>query len=400
MPNRVSLAELAVSDIRLRPSEAVTIVSWICAQHIGGTLPGIPSPGVIRLTRDGDLIIEGPITTAQDTVTRAALLLADLLPSADGLPEYRASGALRLVVARGHGSIDVPSYGSLEEFRAALSRFGNEDVHEVARALFCAWERASVTRAFKAAPRADLTISDVRRARRATGLSLGHLATVAEVPPQRLRDLEWGYMREWPPTDEARAQVIRYARAAGLDESIVLAIAWPMIVAHAGSDADAPSPSTALVPAGPQNLTVVAPPPAARGIGRWRAAVIAAAATAALLGAFAFGWRSPQRPQPSAETVHVGRSGQPPAPPPAAERNDAAADQPRVRARAVGTGGTGRAIDRPRAIQAALPATTADAPPRLPAKAKRRRPAPSRAPAPDEPRKSVFERELFRIVIR
>src|SRR5687767_12304079 len=100
MSNRVSLAELAAADIRLRPGEAVTLVCAICAQHLSGGLPGIPSPGVIRLTRDGEVLAEGPITTAQDVTVRAALLLSDLLPGTDALPEYRASGALRLAIAR------------------------------------------------------------------------------------------------------------------------------------------------------------------------------------------------------------------------------------------------------------------------------------------------------------
>src|SRR5687767_8882994 len=120
MSNRVSLAELAAADIRLRPAEAVAIVSAICTQHLTGTLAGIPSPGVIRLTREGDVLVEGPITTAQDVVVRAALLLTDLLPGYDALPEYRASGALRLVVARALGSLDLPPYDSLDEFRAGL----------------------------------------------------------------------------------------------------------------------------------------------------------------------------------------------------------------------------------------------------------------------------------------
>ena len=397
MANRVSLAELAVSDIRLRPSEAVTIVSAICAQHIAGTLPGIPSPGVIRLTRDGDLTIEGPITTAQDTVTRAALLLADLLPRADGLPEYRASGALRLVIARGLGSIDVPPYGSLEEFRVALSRFGTEDVREVARALFYAWERASVTRAFKAAPRADLTISDVRRARRATGLSLGYLATVAEVPPRRLRDLEWGYMREWPATAEARAQVIRYARAAGLDESIVLSIAWPMIVENEATCAGTPSTSTALVPAGPRQLAVIARAAAPATSLRWRAALIAAAAALALLGGFIAGSRSAAPASQLADAQHVDLPGPPP-PAPAHNDENRVTATPGVRAQPIGTRGL---ADAPRPVRAAVPlGPVGSARAAAPAKEKRRRPAPSRPAPREEPRKPVLERELFRIVIR
>jgi len=230
MSTRVSLAELAASDIRLRPAEAVAIVAAICAQHADGTLRGIPSPGVIRLTRDGEVVAEGPITTAHDEVERAGLLLNDLLADFDALPEYRACGALRIVIARALGTLDLPPYASLRDFCEALSRFATDDVRDVARGLFNAWERARASRALKVRHGEELTISDVRRARRATGLSLRQLAAVAEVPSTRLRDLEWGYMRDWPATSEGRAQVVRYARAAGLDETIVLSIAWPMIV--------------------------------------------------------------------------------------------------------------------------------------------------------------------------
>jgi hypothetical protein len=391
MSNRVSLVELAASDIRLRPSEAVAVVSAICDQHIAGTLPGIPSPGVIRLTRDGDLVVEGPITTSQDAVTRAALLLTDLLPDIGALPEYRASGALRLVVARALGTMDLPPYASLHEFRAALSRFVTEDVREVARALFSAWERGRVTRAFKGAPRVDLTISDIRRARRATGVSLRHLAAVAEVAPTRLRDLEWGYMRDWPATAEARAQVIRYARAAGLDEAIVLSIAWPMIVEHAASGPG--SSSTALVPAGPRALAIIeatpVPPPR-----YWRAAIVAAAATVALLAAFGFGWRSSSGPPRGG--LQVDLSGQPP---PAAVTDREAAAAP-LRGLPVPVSTTG-GRESPRVVPVAAASRVEPAPAAGPAKPKRRRPPANRAEPREEPRKaSVFERELFRIVIR
>ena len=399
MPNRVSLAELSASEIRLRPSEAVAIVSAICAQHVAGTLPGIPSPGVIRLTRDGDVVVEGPITTAQDDVARAALLLTHLLPGFEALPEYRASGALRLVVARALGTIDLPAYSSLHEFRSALSRFVTEDVRQVARALFSAWERASVMRAFKTAPRANLTISDVRRARRATGMSLGYLSGVAEVSSTRLRDLEWGYLRDWPATAEARAQVIRYARAAGLDESIVLSIAWPMIMEHGGTPAEPASTSTALVPVGTQALSVIEPQPSPPARPRrWRAAIVAAAATVALLSAFAFGSRSSSAP--ARETVQVGLSGREspavvPVRDPVRDATPPAGDD---RPRAVGTNGPGAA--QPAASVAAR-SRVEPVPAAAPAKAKRRRPATNRAEPREEPRKApVFQRELFRIVIR
>jgi hypothetical protein len=382
MSTRVSLAELAAADIRLRPSEAVAIVSAICSQHAVGTLRGIPSPGVIRLTREGEVVAEGPMTTSQDDVARAAQLLSGLLAGFDALPEYRASGALRIVIARAIGTLDLPPYASLGEFCVALSRFTTDDVRDVARSLFSAWERARATRALKVRHGVELTISDVRRARRATGLSLDHVAAVAEVPPTLLRDLEWGYMRDWPATTEGRAQVIRYARAAGLDESVVLSIAWPMIVEGTPPIHAEPQSRTALMPALPRSLAAPAPrriPAAPRARSTWRRALVAVAAMVALIAAFALGALLAQTRGPRSDGFRVGLSDRPapllvplsearPASLPPVEAFDDRVETPAVRA------------------VAASP-----------------RPKPRRAPAPPprRPHKApLLQRELFRIVFR
>lgn len=145
MINRVSLAELESAQIRLRPAEAVALVSEICRQNLARILPGIPSPAVIRLLRDGGIAIEGPVRAAHDDVARAATLLSDLLPGFEAPPEYRASGALRLLIARALGTLDLPPFASLEDFTAALSRFTTLDARETAAALFSAWEDAMET---------------------------------------------------------------------------------------------------------------------------------------------------------------------------------------------------------------------------------------------------------------
>src|SRR6185437_2656513 len=76
---------------------------------------------------------------------------------------------------------------------------------------------------------ARLTISDVRRARRATGLSLDEVSERSRIPDWMLRELEWGYLRNWPGGLYGRSQLVRYARAAGLDEQLVVEIAWPLV---------------------------------------------------------------------------------------------------------------------------------------------------------------------------
>jgi hypothetical protein len=142
MTNRVSLAELSSAELRLRPAEAVAIVAEICRQNLARVLPGIPSPAVIRLLRDGGIAIEGPVRASHDDVARAATLLSALLPGFDATPEFRASGALRLLIARALGQLDLPPFQSLEDFTAALSRFTTLDARETAAGLFGAWETA------------------------------------------------------------------------------------------------------------------------------------------------------------------------------------------------------------------------------------------------------------------
>ena len=142
MTNRVSLAELTSAEIRLRPAEAAAIVAEICRQNLARVLPGIPSPGVIRLLRDGGIAIDGPVRASHEDVARAATLLDTLLPGFDAAPEFRASGALRLLIARALGAIDLPPFQSLEDFTVALSRFTTLDARETASTLFRVWEEA------------------------------------------------------------------------------------------------------------------------------------------------------------------------------------------------------------------------------------------------------------------
>ena len=129
MTTRVSLAELAAEDIQLRPAEAVAIVSELCRQYSREQLHGIPSPGVIRLTREGTVVAEGPTTTDQLDVRQAAHLLSDLLPDFEAPRDYRASGGLRLVIARALGTLDLPPYATLQDFCQALGLPATQQFH-------------------------------------------------------------------------------------------------------------------------------------------------------------------------------------------------------------------------------------------------------------------------------
>ena len=252
----ISLADLSAAGVRLRPHEAVTIVRELVLRVSRGELPGVPSAHVIRLSGSGTLRIEGPVAAGGGAVPRAAQLLESMLPGFDASPELRASGALRLVVARALGTLDLPPYPSLESLADALSRFAASDVSVVIAELVESWSAVVATQTDAAdvgdaepqfvaavpvptpAPTSagdaePLTISDIRRARRATGLTLQDIAGKSRIPAWLLRELEWGYFRNWPGGHYGRTQLIRYARAAGLDEQLVVSAAWPQLESNA-----------------------------------------------------------------------------------------------------------------------------------------------------------------------
>ena len=192
---------------------------------------------------------------------RAAHLLDALLPGFDAPAEFRVPGALRLVVARALGTLDLPPYESLAGFAEALTRFGTDDLQGVVRKLVAraSLAAAAATHAQQAAAAATdaldedvhdrdvaadrgavtpvrlepretaLTISDIRRARRATGLTLTQISERSHISPRLLLELEWGYLRNWPASHFGRTQLVRYARAAGLDDQLVVRTVWPLL---------------------------------------------------------------------------------------------------------------------------------------------------------------------------
>jgi hypothetical protein len=258
---QVSLADLATAKVLLNHVEAVTIVRDVITRASRGDLPGVPSAHVIRLNASGEISVEGPIATDERAVPRAALLLNALLPGFDAPPERRAPGALQLVLARAMGTLDLPQYASLNEFDAALARFASASPLATIRALVARSgaaaqaaqsdrpdrraassqfasptpgvestpSRSSAAIPVRLEPRETLTISDIRRARRATGLSLAQISERSHISARLLVELEWGYMRNWAESQHSRTQLVRYAQAAGLDDQLVVRTVWPLL---------------------------------------------------------------------------------------------------------------------------------------------------------------------------
>jgi hypothetical protein len=273
MPNpsdrHISLADLAEAGLRLRPTEAATIARDLALRAASGDLPGIPSAHVIRFGADGSILVEGPVGADRE-VERAARLLEALLPGFDAPPEFRVPGALRLVLARALGTLDLPPYVSLQEFADALGRFSAANTATCVREIVTGWAAAlivesepdaSPSREGEPRPTAELTISDVRRARRATRLTLADISERTRIPVELLREFEWGYFANWPSGFYGRTQIVRYARAAGLDERVVIDAVLPSLDLQPKSDTTvAAAPAMEMVAVEP-----VGPPPLVNG---------------------------------------------------------------------------------------------------------------------------------------
>jgi cytoskeletal protein RodZ len=263
VPSPVSLADLSSAGIRLRPYQAVTLVREIALLVARGGAPGVPSAHVIRLAPSGAIGIEGPVAAGGPDVARAAQLLDTLLPGFDAAGEFKVPGALRLIVARAAGTLDLPPYQSLDEFATALTRFAHADAAAVVRELVGSVAPAQPESAAEGGPvpeapparsvevgrpaetrgasalsgDTELSVSDIRRARRATGLTLAQVSERSRIPVSLLRQLEWGYLSHWPGGHYGRTQLVRYARAAGLDEQVVVRTLWSMLESAVASAA-------------------------------------------------------------------------------------------------------------------------------------------------------------------
>ena len=157
--SQFSLADLAAAGVAINHAEAVTIVRDVVLRAWRGELPGVPSAHVIRLSASGRVSVEGPMAADDRAVPRAAHLLDALLPGFDAPAGLRVPGALRLVVARALGTLDLPPYESLAGFAEALTRFGSDDLQSVVRGLVARATRATVAAA--QAPHAPVALTRI-----------------------------------------------------------------------------------------------------------------------------------------------------------------------------------------------------------------------------------------------
>jgi catechol 2,3-dioxygenase-like lactoylglutathione lyase family enzyme/transcriptional regulator with XRE-family HTH domain len=90
------------------------------------------------------------------------------------------------------------------------------------------------------------TLAELRRARRANGFMLEQVAERSRIPLALLAQLESGDVKNWPAGLYGRTQLVRYARASGLDPDVVVAAVWPLLTKP--PDAAVPAPAEAAVP--------------------------------------------------------------------------------------------------------------------------------------------------------
>ena len=319
----IAIADLSAAGIRLTTEEAVTIAREIVERVLRLQAPGMPSVAAVRLAADGAIRIEGPVANDR-TVDSAARLLESLLPELGSTTDVRVPGALRLVVARALGALDLPPYVSLEQFSAALDRFAAPDATAAVVSLHQRWSSATISRARESDRSGQLTISDVRRARRATGLTLSEVSIRSRIPVSLLRELEWGYFVNWPSGHYGRTQLVRYARAAGLDDQVVVDAVWPVLQEAARSRVTAAPVVTAASATGAIETSLVRTGPMAlaarEGQPRRGRLVLAALAIPALLTIAAlpmmFSGDGPAAPQPSPATPSLAVAEAPPPPVP------------------------------------------------------------------------------------
>jgi transcriptional regulator with XRE-family HTH domain len=104
------------------------------------------------------------------------------------------------------------------------------------------------------------TVAEFRRARRANGFTLEQVAQRSRIPLAFLNQLESGDITNWPTGLYGRTQLVRYARASGLDPDVVVAAVSPLLTKPV--EAIPPAPAAVTVPqavdSSPDQIQVIA----------------------------------------------------------------------------------------------------------------------------------------------
>ena len=214
----LALADVAAAGVRLRPTDAATIVRALVRQIENRTLPGVPSAHVIRLSAAGEVTVEGPVVATGVPCRGRRSCSRTCCPRRPApAPTRRSTGSSISRSGLHQNSPPSSVWRGAEAVRGARRQGGHcPDRRPVGAAAGSneGWDPVT--------DECDPSVSDIRRARRETGLSLDEVSRKSRIPVSLLRQLEWGYLRNWPKGMYGRTQLARYARAAGLERQVVL----------------------------------------------------------------------------------------------------------------------------------------------------------------------------------
>ncbi len=222
-PSRVFLDEIARS-VAINPPQSAAIVSLVCSRlerWIAAKNPDnvvIPSLADLAVDRGGHLWwYRGRAVPQARAIAAVGALLDSLLQQG---PPGRVPAGLLYVVARATDPRHLAPFASLADLRSAVARHAPEQPAFAIDGLLAQYLMA----ASGCEPlRDDSSISDVRRLRRAGGVTLPRIAEDTGIPLSLLRELEWGVFANWDPA-YASGSLEAYAERAGLDSDQVMAV--------------------------------------------------------------------------------------------------------------------------------------------------------------------------------
>jgi hypothetical protein len=122
MATMIATAELQDRGVTVRWDEAIAIAQQLMVALGGNDCPGGESPDGPPTRDSVFLMSDGAVTrrscTAAPTVGEVAAFLQSLLDE-----DPRVPGAVRYVIARALLTVDVPPFGSLDDFSRSLARY-------------------------------------------------------------------------------------------------------------------------------------------------------------------------------------------------------------------------------------------------------------------------------------
>lgn len=222
-PFRASLDAVA-GTVPITAVQSATIVSeissklerWLDRSHPVTVV--VPSMRDVSILQGGSVWwCRGQAVPAPRAVAALGALLAALL---DHTAAHRAPAGLLYVVARATDPRHLAPFADLTDFRRALVRYAASRPNVALDSLAA---RFAVACSKLPPLGTDSTISDVRRLRRAGGVTLAQIAIDTAIPISLLRELEWGVYTYWS-LEHARGALELYAERAGLDGEAVARI--------------------------------------------------------------------------------------------------------------------------------------------------------------------------------